>query len=98
MVSTSRHPSVASLPETRHTVAVVPGGYLWRETTYASLSTVARAITGTAWNGHRFFGLRTGRNGPEAVNRRHEERPVGTADAGRRAVSSAPAIRTKVPR
>jgi len=23
------------------------GGYVWRETTYASLSTIARAITGT---------------------------------------------------
>src|SRR5215210_3117336 len=42
----------------RHTVTVVPGGYVWRETTYPSLSTIARAITGTAWNGPRFFGLR----------------------------------------
>jgi hypothetical protein len=46
----------------RHTVTVVPDGYLWRETTYASLSTIARAITGTAWNGPRFFGLRARRN------------------------------------
>jgi hypothetical protein len=43
----------------RHTVTVVPGGYVWQETTYTSLSTIARAITGTAWNGPRFFGLRT---------------------------------------
>jgi site-specific DNA recombinase len=42
----------------RHTVTVVPGGFVWREATYASLSNVARAITGTAWNGPRFFGLR----------------------------------------
>jgi Protein of unknown function (DUF2924) len=41
-----------------HEVMVVPGGFSWRETTYASLSTVARAITGTSWNGPRFFGLR----------------------------------------
>jgi len=41
----------------RHTVTVVPGGYVWRERTYASLSTIARAITGTAWNGPRFFVL-----------------------------------------
>jgi hypothetical protein len=46
----------------RHTVTVVPGGYLWRETTYSSLSTIAHAITGTVWNGPRFFGLRTGTN------------------------------------
>ena len=44
----------------RHTVIVVANGYVWREATYASLSTVARAITGTAWNGPRFFGLRSG--------------------------------------
>src|SRR5262249_24778841 len=42
----------------RHTVTVVPDGFVWRDTTYASLSTIARAITGTAWNGPRFFGLR----------------------------------------
>jgi hypothetical protein len=35
----------------RHTVTVVPGSYVWRENSYASLSTIARAITGTAWNG-----------------------------------------------
>ena len=42
----------------RHTVTVVSDGYLWREATYASLSTIARAITGTAWSGPRFFGVR----------------------------------------
>ena len=42
----------------RHTVTVVANGYVWREATYASLSIIARAITGTAWNGPRFFGLR----------------------------------------
>lgn len=42
----------------RHTVAVAPGGFVWQGTTYSSLSTIARAITGTAWNGPRFFGLR----------------------------------------
>jgi hypothetical protein len=43
----------------RHTVTVVSDGYLWRDVTYASLSTIARAITGTAWSGPRFFGVRT---------------------------------------
>jgi hypothetical protein len=42
----------------QHTVTVVPDGFVWRDTTYSSLSTIARAITGTAWNGPRFFGLR----------------------------------------
>jgi hypothetical protein len=42
----------------RHTVTVVSDGFVWRDVTYPSLSTIARAITGTAWNGPRFFGLR----------------------------------------
>jgi hypothetical protein len=46
---------------TMHRVVVVPDGYLWKEKTYRSLSEVARAITGTNWNGPRFFGLRDGR-------------------------------------
>ena len=43
---------------TMHRVVIVPGGFLWNDTTYSSLSEVARAITGTNWNGPRFFGLR----------------------------------------
>jgi Protein of unknown function (DUF2924) len=42
----------------RHTVIVVAEGYVWREATYVSLSIIARTITGMAWNGPRFFGLR----------------------------------------
>src|SRR3984893_8325389 len=55
----------------RHTVTVVAKGYVWREATYASLSIIARAITGTAWNGPRFFGLRTDKGttvSPEAAD------------------------------
>jgi hypothetical protein len=39
----------------QHTVTVVPNGYVWHETTYASLSVIARAITGTAWNEASLF-------------------------------------------
>jgi len=39
-------------------VMVMTDGYAWNGTTYQSLSKVARAITGTRWNGPRFFGLR----------------------------------------
>ena len=42
---------------TMQRVVVVPDGFLWNDTVYRSLSEVARAITGTKWNGHRFFGL-----------------------------------------
>jgi hypothetical protein len=41
-----------------HEVLVVPGGFCWQGQVYASLSTIARKITGTSWNGPRFFGLR----------------------------------------
>jgi hypothetical protein len=44
----------------RHTVTVVPNGFVWQGATYTSLSTIAKAITGTAWSGPRFFGLRSG--------------------------------------
>ena len=37
---------------------VLEEGYAWNGSAYASLSTVALAITGTKWNGYRFFGLR----------------------------------------
>jgi len=42
----------------RHTVIVVKNGFLWQEVSYKTLSSVANEITGTNWNGHRFFGLR----------------------------------------
>jgi hypothetical protein len=42
----------------RYTVTVAPDGFVWQGTTYSSLTTIAKAITGTAWNGPRFFGLR----------------------------------------
>jgi hypothetical protein len=39
-------------------VAVLADGFAWNGKTYQSLSQVAFAITGTRWNGPRFFGLR----------------------------------------
>ena len=41
-----------------HRVTVINGGYEWNSKTFKSLSAVAKAITGTNWNGHRFFGLK----------------------------------------
>jgi hypothetical protein len=41
----------------RHTVTTVRDGFDWQGTTYPSLSAIARAITGTAWSGPRFFAL-----------------------------------------
>ncbi|WP_461344651.1 DUF2924 domain-containing protein [Brevundimonas sp. GN22] len=42
----------------RHQVEVVEGGYLWKGQNHKSLSAIAREITGSRWNGPRFFGLR----------------------------------------
>ena len=41
-----------------HRVMVMADGFAWNGQTYDSLSKVAFAITGTKWNGPRFFGLR----------------------------------------
>ena len=42
----------------RHTVTVEREGYVWEGKSYSSLSAIARAITGTAWSGPRFFALK----------------------------------------
>ena len=47
-----------------HRVMVVEEGFAWEGHTYDSLSKIAHTITGTRWNGPRFFGLRDAR-GPE---------------------------------
>jgi len=41
-----------------HHVTVTADGFVWNDRPYPSLTGVARAITGTRWNGPRFFGLR----------------------------------------
>ncbi|WP_395819288.1 DUF2924 domain-containing protein [Devosia sp.] len=44
-----------------HTVTVLKDGFDWRGQKFKSLSAAAWAITGTQWNGYRFFGLREAR-------------------------------------
>lgn len=60
-----------------HEVVVVHEGYLWKGTVFTSLSSIAREITGTSWNGWTFFGISQPR-------RRVADpvRAVGSADAG----------------
>ena len=43
---------------TRHDVTVLDSGFEYRGQRFTSLSRIARAITGTQWNGFLFFGLR----------------------------------------
>lgn len=40
-----------------HEVTVVDGGFWWNGKTWASLSVIAKQITGAHWSGPRFFGL-----------------------------------------
>jgi hypothetical protein len=73
-----------------HEVLVVPGGVCWRGEVYASLSTIARRITGTSWNGPRFFGLRGGDDTPAAA-------ATAAAAAARMSAPRSGSIRAKRP-
>lgn len=44
-----------------HVVTVTADGFEWQGRPYKSLSAIARAITGTRWNGLVFFGLKSHR-------------------------------------
>ena len=44
--------------DVEHVITVLQGGFDWQGRRYKSLSAIARDITGTQWNGYRFFGLR----------------------------------------
>lgn len=57
-------------------VTVVANGYSYDGTFFASLSEIANKITGTRWNGPKFFGLRPNRQD------RDKERTKGSGDAG----------------
>ena len=52
-------------------VTVLADGFAWNGKTYPSLSKVAFAITGTRWNGPKFFGLR---DKPSQGGPGHEDR------------------------
>jgi DUF2924 family protein len=43
---------------------ILDEGFAWNCQTFGSLSQIAKAMTGTNWNGHRFFGLRQGKTAP----------------------------------
>jgi hypothetical protein len=54
----------------RHEVFVVEGGFSWEGRTFPSLSAIAKEITGTRWNGWRFFGFTEARDRSAARARR----------------------------
>src|SRR6516225_6076804 len=66
-------------------VLVLDDGFSWQGTRYRSLSAIARQITGTAWSGPLFFGLK-----PNRATRRRSSPVLGPGDAamaGRNAAS-----------
>jgi hypothetical protein len=64
-------------------VLVLDGGFCWQGIRYRSLSAIARTITGTAWSGPLFFGLKPNRT----ATRRFSQvpRPAGASMVGRNA-------------
>jgi hypothetical protein len=58
-------------------VLVLDDGFSWQDTHHRSLSALARTITGTAWSGPLFFGLKPNRPG----NRRFSQPAYPTGDA-----------------
>ncbi len=93
-VDPSRHVKVGSIIVREHAgvvheVMVVPGGFCWQGKTFASLSSIAKCITGTTWNGPRFFGLRgkdAGVIAKEADAPSPANNHAGTIDAAARRV------------
>jgi hypothetical protein len=63
-------------------VMVLDEGYAWNGGVYRSLSHAAKAITGTNWNGHRFFGLKGVRNGISKRERIAAPTPNAALDTG----------------
>lgn len=62
MIADTRNPVagtklVREWDSVEHTVTVMRDGFDWQGRRFKSLSAVAKAITGTQWNGYRFFGL-----------------------------------------
>ncbi len=67
-----------------HVATVTTDGFEWQGRPYRSLSAIARAITGTRWNGRVFFGLRRGGRKPaEAPVERPQRRTHDAQASGR---------------
>ncbi len=60
-------------------VMVLEEGFAWQGRSFASLSALAKAITGTSWNGHRFFGL--ARKVPASAKRTRRSSAPSPAEA-----------------
>lgn len=68
-------------------VMVLNEGFAWNGQTFPSLSQIAKAMTGTNWNGHRFFGLRQGKTVADEASKRRKGRAGTAATAAETATS-----------
>ena len=66
----------------RHTVTVVRDGFEWDGRVFQSLSVIAKEITGTNWNGPRFFGLREADKHSKSVPQSNQSDVNSEVDAG----------------
>ena len=66
-----------------HHVMVVEGGFAWQDQVLPSLSATAKAITGTTWNGNRFFGLRKPASDRQAPGRGRSQDALARSPAPR---------------
>jgi transposase-like protein len=60
-------------------VMILEEGFAWNGQTFGSLSQIAKAMTGTNWNGHRFFGLRQGKTPAAEGGADRRKSRIGTA-------------------
>ena len=57
---------------------------------YSSLSAIARAITGTVWNGPRFFAVKSAPGNDRPVHGRRRARPAAETQPSARASQTSP--------
>ena len=69
-------------------VMILEVGFAWKGQTFGSLSPIAKAMTGTNWNGHRFFGLRQGKTAPADVGTDRRNSRNGTSACSANGVSA----------
>ena len=69
-------------------VMILEEGFAWNGQTFGSLSQIAKAMTGTNWNGHRFFGLRQGKAGAADETSKHRKGRAGAAATAAEAATS----------
>jgi Protein of unknown function (DUF2924) len=74
-------------------VMILEEGFAWNGQTFRSLSQIAKAMTGTDWNGHRFFGLRQGKTSAADVGtdrRKSRNRTTACSANGAPAADASP--------